>query len=130
MMQIDEKQRNPVAEMYGGQVKRKFRRVAIPGFVGDLADGSAIVCGDVENISKNGFKFTNAPAGFTADKFTYTVVLSRQGEHYRVLAKPCWKKCGRSNRTEIGFKILDAPWEWVELTSREIPEYDYDDLSG
>ena len=28
---------------------------------------------------------------------------------------------------DIGFKILDAPWEWVEFTMNEIPEFDYED---
>lgn len=125
-----DKQHNLMGQMSCVQVKRKHRRVAMRGFVGDLADGNSIVCGDVENISKTGFKFSNAPATFTAEKFTYTIVLSRHGEHFRVLAKPCWKRRGEKNHTEVGFKILDAPWEWVELTTREIPEFDYNDLSG
>jgi hypothetical protein len=34
------------------------------------------------------------------------------------------------NRIDMGFKIIDAPWEWVEFTMNEIPEFDYEDSFG
>lgn len=107
-----------------GPVKRKSRRAKIPGFIADLADGNAIIGGKVGNISQNGFSFTHVSPEFPADKHAYTIVLSRNGSHYRVIAKPCWRLQGEEN--EIGFKILDAPWEWLEFTMTEIPEFDYD----
>lgn len=108
-------------------VKRKSRRARIPGFVGDLADGNAVIGGKVGNISKTGFSFTGVSTDFQADRHVYTIVLSRSGNHYRVMAKPCWRRRGGKDESEIGFKILDAPWEWVEFTMTEIPEFDYDD---
>jgi hypothetical protein len=114
-----------------GQVERKFQRLWVPGFVGELADGKSIVGGIVEDISEGGFKITSIPDSFTAEKHTYSAILSGGGKHYKVLAKPCWRKQGQGkNNVEIGFKILDAPWEWVELTMAEIPEFDTDDDFG
>ena len=44
------------------------------------------------------------------------------------LAKPCWKRTGSmTSRIDIGFKILDAPWEWVEFAMNEIPAFDYEE---
>jgi hypothetical protein len=104
-----------------GQIKRNYRRTGIPGFVGTFADGKKIIKTNVENISTGGFEITILPKSFLAEKNTYVAVISGEGKHYKMLVKPCWqKKEGRN--MNIGFKILDAPWEWVELTLNRIPE--------
>jgi hypothetical protein len=114
-----------------GPTKRKHLRVELPGFVGDLADGKMVLGGIVTDISPGGFKITNMTKSFAADKHTYTAILSGGGNHYRLLAKPCWKKRGSGDgNVEIGFKILDAPWQWIELTMNEIPQFDSDDTFG
>ena len=125
------KQKHDARGFHFGQVKRKHRRIDIPGFVGDLADGNSIVGGLIENISAGGFKMINVPESFTAEKHTYKAILSGGDKHYKVLAKPCWRKQGKDkNNVEIGFKILDAPWEWVALTLDEIADFDTDDNIG
>lgn len=114
-----------------GQMKRKHQRAGMSGFVGDLADGKLVFGGNVEDISIGGFKITNIPQSFGAEKHTYTTILSGGGKHYRLLAKPCWKKQGsRKDNLDIGFKILDAPWEWVAFIMKEIPECHYEDSFG
>ena len=114
-----------------GQLKRKYRRAGLTGFVGDLADEKLVVGGNIEDISTGGFRITNVPESFDAGKHTYVAILSGGGKHYRLLAKPCWKKPGSGKgNLEIGFKILDAPWEWVEFTIKTIPEFDYEDDFG
>ena len=111
-----------------GQMKRKHRRAGLSGFVGDLADGKLVIGGNIEDISIGGFKITDIPSSFGAEKHTYTAIVSGAGKHYRLLAKPCWKRQGsRKGNVDIGFKILNAPWEWVEFTMNEIPEFDYED---
>jgi hypothetical protein len=113
-------------ESYGlrllGHIKRKYKRAEISGFMGNLVDGRRIIGGTVENISTDGFEFSNLPESFTAEKHTYMAVITGKDKHYKVLVKPCWRKCKGKNDTNIGFKILDAPWEWVELTLNGIPE--------
>ncbi len=88
----------------------------IADFVGDLVDGRKIIGGIVENISAGGFKITNLPKSFTAEKHFYTTVLSGGGKHYKILARPCWRKKNGEYLFTTGFKILDAPWQWLELT--------------
>ena len=114
-----------------GQMNRKHRRAGVPGFVGDLADGNLVIGGIIEDISTGGFRITNIPESFAAEKFTYTAILSGGGKHYRLLVKPCWKKKGTiPGSAEMGFKILDAPWEWLNLIMKEIPEFDYEEEFG
>ena len=108
-----------------GQHKRKYRRDGIPGFVADFADGNKIVGGIVQNVSIGGFEIVNLSKTFTAEKHTYRVVLSGGGKHYKMLVKPCWRKKNGVNDVDIGFKILDAPWEWMKLTMYEISEIEH-----
>lgn len=119
----------PVGFRYG-QLRRRYRRAGVSGFVGDIADGSMFIGGMIEDISAGGFRMTHLPPAFGAEKHSYATVVSGGGKHYRLLAKPCWRRQGRGNSVEIGFKILDAPWEWLELTMKEIPEFDYEDFFG
>lgn len=119
-MKFKETDDNKEMTMQPGQLKRKYQRAGVPGFVGNLADGKRIIEGIVGNISTGGFEITNLPKSFTADRHTYTAVLSGGGKHYKMLAKPCWRNDSGRNDINIGFKILDAPWEWVEFTMNEI----------
>lgn len=105
-----------------GHVKRKHRRAEISGFMGNLVDGRKIIGGIVENISTGGFEFSSLPESFGAEKHTYIAVITGKEKHYKVLVKPCWRRCKGKNNINIGFKILDAPWEWVELTLNQIAE--------
>ena len=104
-----------------GQIKRKYRRTEVSGFIGNLADGKKVIGGDVGNISTGGFAFTNVPESFSADKHTYTAVLSGGGKHFKMLTKPCWRMKNKNNTIQVGFKILDTSWEWVELTMILLP---------
>jgi len=111
--------------------KRKYRRAGMAGFVGDLADGKNIYSGHVTDISLGGFRIADLPQSFVAERHTYTAILAGGGKHDRVLAKPCWKRGGNMHsRIDIGFKIIDAPWEWVEFAMNEIPEFDYEESFG
>jgi hypothetical protein len=113
------------------QTKRKHRRARFSGFVGDLADGNLVVGGIIEDISLGGFKISDIANSVVAKKHAYTAILTGGGKHYRLLVKPCWRHQGAGkDNADIGFKILDAPWEWVEFAMREIPELDYEDTFG
>ena len=99
-----------------GKVKRKNTRTQVQGFVGDIAVGSSTVNGNVADISCSGIKMTALPKNFSAVKHIYTTIISGDGKHYRLLVKPCWKKKNEHGGVEVGFKIMDAPLEWVDLT--------------
>ena len=86
--------------------------------------------GKVEDISSGGFKITNIPQSFSADRYVYTVLLSSQdGKTFSdCWPGPCWsKRNSGADRLEMGFRIIDAPWEWTEFTFGEISDVDYED---
>jgi len=97
-----------------GGFYRRSRRARVKGFSCDIADGHRLHEGAVADISLNGFKMIQAGETFPGDKHCYRTVLSGAGKHFKVLAKPCWRKAS-SEGGEIGFKILDVSWEWAEM---------------
>ncbi|MBW1636017.1 MAG: PilZ domain-containing protein [Deltaproteobacteria bacterium] len=100
-----------------GKVIRREARRAVTGFVADIADSASVLTGGVKNISRGGFRMTGIPDLFTGSEHSYTTVVNGDGNYFRLVAKPCWiKESGEKGVVDIGFKILDAPWEWVDLT--------------
>lgn len=93
---------------------RRYRRTRVSGFLCDIADGHRLLGGIVEDISPNGFRMSQVSDAFVSGEHSYRTVVSGNGRHYRILAKPCWKRKVGSG-FEIGFKILDVSWEWTEL---------------
>jgi hypothetical protein len=95
---------------------RRHSRVDVNGFIGDIADGNLVLGGTVENVSFSGFKMSNLPKNFSAAHRSYTMVISGNDKHYRCIVIPCWtKKTKTDSSVEVGFKIIQASWEWTEL---------------
>ncbi len=101
-----------------GHQPRRDRRRKVSGFYGDIAWGKSLSTGVVEDISRGGFRMTDLPvAQDRAGHHFCRVVLSGQGRYYRLLVTPCWEKAtAEGGRVEVGFKILDSSWDWLELT--------------
>jgi hypothetical protein len=98
-------------------MKRKCNRRKVAGYYGDLAIDSNIVRGVVQDISSGGFKLSHLPDSFQNEKHVYTIIISKGDSHYKLLAKPCWQnKKSEETHLNVGFKVIDAPWEWAELT--------------
>jgi hypothetical protein len=97
-------------------LKRRHSRFDVNGFVADIADGNIVLGGIVEDVSFNGFKMSNLPKNFSAARRSYTTVISGNNKHYRCIVVPCWtQKADKSRFVEVGFKIVQAPWEWTEF---------------
>ena len=123
MKQVEEGRQQEIGGFFFGKVERKSQRTKISGFMGDIGGSNSLVGGDIKNISCGGFMLANVPATFSANKHTYTIVITGSGKHYRLVAKPCWhNKSDGEDTLEIGFKIIDAPWDWLDLTFNEMPE--------
>jgi hypothetical protein len=115
-METTVKRRSPQISSGSLYNKRRHPRVEVQGFVGDIADGNLVLAGTVEDVSSGGFKMSNLPKSFTAANQSYTTVISGNGKHYKVIVVPCWTRETDSNRSvEVGFKIIQASWEWIEL---------------
>lgn len=112
---------HPPSDFGLGRSSRRHRRAGLAGFVGDLCDGKAVYGCHLLDVSLGGFRVTDLPETFVACRHNYVAVLSGGGAHYRIVAKPCWKRPGKvSGCIDIGFKILDAPWRWIEFVMNEI----------
>ena len=96
--------------------KRRHPRVDVQGLAGDIADGNFVFEGIVEDVSLGGLKMSNLPINFSALNRSYTTVISGKDKHYKCIVIPCWTKKAKNNRlVEVGFKIIQAPWEWTEF---------------
>ena len=101
---------------------RRFGRMAIKGFSVGIADESSYAVAVAENISRGGLKLSGLSPRFQADKFLYRAVVSGGGKSFRLTMKPCWKRPVDEQSLEMGFKVIDAPWEWCEFTDPEISQ--------
>jgi len=93
---------------------RRSRRERVFGFSCDIADRHRLIGGVVEDVSANGFKMKCVGKAFKGEEHCCQAVLSGSGRHFKILAKPCWRKIS-SDGMVIGFKILDVSWEWTEM---------------
>lgn len=100
-----------------GQRPRKHRRMRAPLLVGDVADGKNVFQAMVEDFSAGGLRMSDIPNSFRIDRDVYTIVISTGKHHFRLMVKPRWQKQNQFGKNrEIGFKIIDAPWRWIQLT--------------
>lgn len=99
---------------------RRSRRERVSGFSCDIADGNRLIGGIVEDVSPTGFKMTQVSENFHGVEHCYRTVVSGNGKHFKILAKPCWKNMTPAG-VEIGFKILDVSWEWTEMLLAALP---------
>ena len=96
---------------------RRYQRVEVESFAGDIADGNQVLSGIVENVSANGFKIRAVPAAFDGKKHAYKIVVYGDDDFYKLQATPCWEERGKDDVT-LGFKIIDANWKWYEFVLR------------
>jgi PilZ domain len=99
-----------------GMIARRHRRSAVSGMTANVADRNILYDGMVSDISTGGFRLQRKADDFAGSSMSYTVIVSVGRQRYRILAKPCWiRNDGATRNQEIGFRIIDAPWEWLEL---------------
>jgi len=99
-----------------GMTGRRHQRAAVRGMTASIADGNLFYDSRVCDISTGGFRLQREPDDFTAGGMSYTVIVTLGKQRYRILAKPCWVRTDDKNASqEIGFRIIDAPWEWLEM---------------
>ena len=125
------KQNDQESSQRFGILKRKHQRTGVHGFLADIADGNIVLNGVITDISSGGFRLARLAASFVVEKHCYCTIISGEGRHYKVLAKPCWSKMNSSSQSqEIGFKIIDASWEWTEFVLNTASDADYEDDWG
>lgn len=98
--------------LYGNH--RRYKRQSLNNYTGDISDERVVVNGIVENVSASGFKLTGVSNAFASVGLDCSVVVSGDGKNFKLKARPCWEKQGGASK-EIGFKVVDASWEWYEF---------------
>lgn len=105
--------------------KRRHERMALQGHIADIADGKFIYGGIIEDISMGGLKLNSLPTKFAVEGRTYSIVVSggNSDTHFKLTVRPRWKKVAQSGLSmDVGFRIVDAPWEWTDLVNKMMPK--------
>lgn len=102
-------------------IDRKHEREVVDGYVCEIADGNMVMSGNVDDVSLEGVKISKLPVGFTAARKPYVAILSGNNKYFKILLRPCWSKKEEEgvHFMDVGFKIIDAPWEWNEFISEK-----------
>ena len=104
--------------------KRIHERAELHGHIADIGDGNFIYGGIIEDISISGLKLNGLPTKFAIEGRIYRIVISGgvSNEHIKLKVRPRWKRTAASGLTmDVGFRIIDAPWEWTELVQSILP---------
>ena len=105
--------------------KRRHERVELHGYIADIADGNFIYGGIIEDVSLGGVKLNSLPTKFSIEGKTYCIVVSggTAGTHFKLTVRPRWKKVAQSGLSmDVGFRVVDAPWEWADLVNKMMPK--------
>lgn len=101
--------------------QRKHSRVVAHNVSGDISNGQAVFRGKIIDFSASGCRILGQPLDFRSDLHTYTAIISTSEHHFKLLVSPRWRREIEHNReVEIGFKVLDSDWDWIEYSERRV----------
>lgn len=93
--------------------KRRHPRMDNLQLTADISDGERFFSGELTNLSRFGLCLDGIPSKIDHTARRMSVVLSGNGENFKLLTRPCWSwEEGRV--TMLGLEILKAPWGWTE----------------
>ncbi len=93
--------------------RRKTKRMELKGLIADIADRSWAFNGWIDDISPEGFKVSYLSPKFTIHSIKYVTAISEFQNIFKIIIKPCWnKKVGCGYYQEVGFKVINPPYEW------------------
>ena len=102
--------------------KRKYPRMEIGNLAVDVSDGIGYFPGVVSDVSRVGIGMSDLPKRLNEDVKKMTVVVSVQGEHFKMNVKPRWStKDG--TRKSVGVEIMSAPYGWTEFVMNFEPVF-------
>lgn len=88
--------------------------MAVGNLMVDISDGKGFFSGTVGDLSRSGLKLDDLPNRLDTTTKQLSVVVSGQGKHFKMVARPRWKK-NRNISNNIGVEILKAPFGWAEF---------------
>jgi len=94
--------------------KRRYQRMAVGNLMVDISDGKGFFSGTVGDLSRSGLKLDDLSNRLDITSKQLSVVVSGQGKHFKMIARPKWKK-SRNISNNIGVEIIKAPFGWAEF---------------
>lgn len=91
--------------------------------VADISDGKGFFSGRVHDISRSGLSLYDIPQKIDAQSSFLTVVVTGQGDHFKLQIRPCWQKTAGREKI-IGGRIEESSFAWTEFVMRREPEDD------
>jgi hypothetical protein len=88
--------------------------------VADISDGKGFFSGRVHDISRLGLSLYDIPQKIDAQSSFLTVIVSDQGDHFKLQIRPCWQKTGGLNKI-IGGRVEQSTFSWTEFVMRMEP---------
>lgn len=95
--------------------------------VADISDGKGFFSGRVHDISRLGLSLYDIPQKIDAQSSFLTVIVSDQGDHFKLQIRPCWQKSAGLDKI-IGGRVEQSTFAWTEFVMRIEPEND--EISG
>jgi hypothetical protein len=105
--------------------KRQHLRVAKDNLSVDVAYGTGFFRGLVSDISRFGVCITDLSKQLDGDVGKMTIVVSGQGEHFKMNVRPRWYTHGGA-RKSVGVEIMNIPWGWTEFVMNFEPAIEND----
>ncbi len=103
---------------------RRYERAVVEGYKGEIAYGNQVISGVVNEVSPAGLRISQLPEDFSINRRHYIAVVSGYKKQFKIIIRPRWfKTIEDSDSLDVGFSIVDAPWEWLEFISKTIPEF-------
>jgi len=106
-----------------GSEQRRHQRVVARQVLGDITDGQTVLRGRIIDFSRNGCRIQGDFKGLQDDMHTCSAVISTSKNHFKLLVTPRWTKKIAGGEVEIGFKIVDSEWDWVEFSEKGIDAF-------
>lgn len=105
--------------------KRRHMRIDMNSLTVDASDGNGFFQGIVSDASRFGLCLSDLPKKIMSNVSHLTVVVSGQGHHFKMQAKPKWST-NDSAMKSFGVEILDPPLSWIKFIKNFEPKLEVD----
>lgn len=120
----DKKNKQMVDESTFGRRERRFRRTKISGFDCQIADGTSVFKGAIDDLSAQGFSMRNVPEAFCDESKIYRAIFSKEDSYFKITIVARWYRADSEGAGfQVGYKILDNDWKWVHFSMDVLPTH-------
>ncbi len=120
----DKKNKQKANESIFGRRERRFRRTKISGFDCQIADGTSVFKGSIDELSAQGFSMSKVPEIFCDESKIYRAIFSKGDSYFKITIVARWSRVDSDGSGyQVGYKILDNDWKWVHFSMDVLPAH-------